>query len=200
MRWEPDELGALAMVTGADSSFSERDRDLARGIAQIASLALGSARRVSELERFHELAETLDAIFWEADPQTLSFTFLSRRAALILGQETDAAQPLPQRWGDHIAPDDRAPMTATLRGALETPGDDLDLEYRTRGREGETLWLRDIVHVAPTRGAGRWSEDSSSTSRSASAPSRPCGGASRSTPKPSIANARRLSGCGRSTR
>jgi signal transduction histidine kinase len=39
-------------------------------------------------------------------------------------------------------------MTATLRGAVETPGDDLDLEYRTRGREGETLWLRDIVHVA----------------------------------------------------
>ena len=148
MRWEPDELGALAMVTGADSSFSDRDRDLARGIAQIASLALGSARRVSELERFHELAETLDAIFWEADPQTLSFTFLSRRAAVILGEETDAAQPLPQRWGDHIDPDDRAPMTATLRRAVEMPGDDLDLEYRTRGREGETLWLRDIVHVA----------------------------------------------------
>ena len=149
MRWEPDELGALVVVAPAsDASFSDRDRDLARGIAQIASLALGSARRVSELERFHELAETLDAIFWEADPQTLSFTFLSRRAALILGQETDAAQTLPQRWGDHIAPDDRAPMTATLRGAVETPGDDLDLEYRARGREGETLWLRDIVHVA----------------------------------------------------
>jgi PAS domain S-box-containing protein len=149
MRWEPDELGALVVVAPAsDASFSDRDRDLARGIAQIASLALGSARRVSELERFHELAETLDAIFWEAEPQTLSFTFLSRRAALILGQETDAAQTLPQRWGDHITSDDRAPMTATLRGALETPGDDLDLEYRTRGREGETLWLRDIVHVA----------------------------------------------------
>jgi PAS domain S-box-containing protein len=149
MRWEPDELGALVVVAPAsDASFSDRDRDLARGIAQIASLALGSARRVSELERFHELAETLDAIFWEAEPQTLSFTFLSRRAALILGQETDAAQTLPQRWGDHIASNDRAPMTATLRGALETPGDDLDLEYRTRGREGETLWLRDIVHVA----------------------------------------------------
>jgi PAS domain S-box-containing protein len=147
--WEPDELGALVMVApAADAAFSDRDRDLARGIAQMASLALGSARRVSELERFHELAETLDAIFWEADPESLSFTFLSRRAALILGQETDAAEGLPQRWGDHIAPDDRAPMTATLRAAVETPGDDLDLEYRTHGREGETLWLRDIVHVA----------------------------------------------------
>jgi signal transduction histidine kinase len=39
-------------------------------------------------------------------------------------------------------------MIAALRAALATPGDDLDLEYRTRGREGETLWLRDIVHVA----------------------------------------------------
>jgi hypothetical protein len=72
------------MVTGAGSSFSERDRDLARGIAQIASLALGSARRVSELERFHELAETLDAIFWEAEPPSLAFTFLSKRASLVL--------------------------------------------------------------------------------------------------------------------
>src|SRR5215216_2109450 len=39
-------------------------------------------------------------------------------------------------------------MTSTLRAAVVTPGDDLDLEYRTRGREGETLWLRDIVHIA----------------------------------------------------
>jgi signal transduction histidine kinase/putative methionine-R-sulfoxide reductase with GAF domain len=147
--WEPDELGALVVVAPTpESSFSERDRDLARGIAQIASLALGSARRVKELERFHELAETLDAIFWEAEPQTLTFTFLSRRASMILGQETDTARALPLRWGDHILSEDRAVMTATLRAAVATPGDDLDLEYRTRGREGETLWLRDIVHVA----------------------------------------------------
>ncbi len=147
--WEPDELGALVVVAPAPmSTFSERDRELARGIAQIASLALGSARHVSELERFHELAETLDAIFWEAEPQTLTFTFLSRHASMVLGQESDTSDTLPQRWGDHIVADDRAAMTSTLRVAVETPGDDLDLEYRTRGREGEALWLRDIVHVA----------------------------------------------------
>ena len=149
MSWEPDEFGALVVVAPlVDATYSERDRDLARGIAQIASLALGSARHVSELERFHELAETLDAIFWEAEPKSLTFMFLSRRASLVLGQETDTSEALPQRWGDHIVADDRATMTSTLRAAVETPGDDLDLEYRTRGREGETLWLRDIVHVA----------------------------------------------------
>ena len=149
MSWEPDEFGAIVVVAPPTrETFSERDRDLARGIAHIASLALGSARHVSELERFHELAETLDAIFWEAEPTTLAFTFLSRRASLVLGRETDTSQSLPHRWGDHIVPDDRAKMTSTLRAAVATPGDDLDLEYRTRGREGETLWLRDIVHIA----------------------------------------------------
>jgi signal transduction histidine kinase/GAF domain-containing protein len=149
MSWEPDEFGALVVLApDVQSTFSERDRDLARGIAQIASLALGSARHVRELERFHELAETLDAIFWEAEPQTLAFTFLSRRASSVLAHETDSSEALPQRWGDHIVPDDRTRMTSTLRAAVASPGDDLDLEYRTRGREGETLWLRDIVHVA----------------------------------------------------
>ncbi len=149
MSWEPDEFAALVVLApDIETTFSERDRDLARGIAQITSLALGSARHVSELERFHELAETLDAIFWEAEPQTLAFRFLSRRASLVLGRETDTSEALPRRWGDHIVTEDRAPMTSTLRAAVATPGDDLDLEYRTRGREGETLWLRDIVHIA----------------------------------------------------
>jgi signal transduction histidine kinase/putative methionine-R-sulfoxide reductase with GAF domain len=148
MSWEPDELGAIVCVAaGPGASFTDRDRDLARGIAQIASLALGSARRVSELERFHELAETLDAIFWEADPQTFAFTFLSRRAAQVLGgiAEGDA---LPERWGDHIVQEDRARMSAALRAAVDGPGDVLGLEYRTPGPGGDDLWVRDIVHVA----------------------------------------------------
>ncbi len=150
MGWEPAQLGAIVCVAAgpAHASFSDRDRDLARGIAQIASLALGSARRVSELERFHELAETLDAVFWEADPHTLAFTFLSRRAAQVLGQVVDADDALPERWGDHIVQEDRGRMSAALRAAVETPGDDLDLEYRTPGPAGEDLWVRDIVHIA----------------------------------------------------
>jgi signal transduction histidine kinase/putative methionine-R-sulfoxide reductase with GAF domain len=149
MRWEPDEFGALVLIpTSEDASFSDHDLSLARGIAHIASLALGSARRVSELERFHELAETLDAIFWEAEPATLRFTFLSRRAAGVLRPGGRDGQP-PDHWGDHVHPDDRPRALAALRAAIAEPGDDLDLEYRAPGLEGRTLWLRDIVHVSP---------------------------------------------------
>jgi len=144
MRWDPDAFGAIvALAPTPKDRFSASDVALADGISHIASLALGSARRVSELERFHELVETLDAIFWEADPETLEFTFLSRRAALVLG----GSQSLPECWGDHVDPEHRAQVVEALRGAIEDPGNDLGLEYRALGKEGRTIWLRDIVHV-----------------------------------------------------
>ena len=149
MRWEPDEFGALVMAAPAeDASFSDHDSSLARGIAHIASLALGSARRVSELERFQELAQTLDAIFWEAEPATLRFTFLSQRATGVLRPTGPEHRP-PEHWGDHVHPQDRARALGALRSAIASPGEDLDLEYRAPGLEGRTLWLRDIVHVSP---------------------------------------------------
>jgi PAS domain S-box-containing protein len=144
MRWEPDEFGALVVSARSPTDrFGERDLSLAQGIAHIAALALGSARRVSELERFHELVETLDAIFWEAEPHTLAFTFLSRRATGVLG---DAAVPL-RHWGDHIESEDRGRSLESMRLAIERPGDDLELEYRAQGRSGRSLWLRDLIHV-----------------------------------------------------
>jgi PAS domain S-box-containing protein len=153
LRWEPDGFGALVVVApGPDEPFPERSLALARGIADIASLALGSARRFHELERFHELVESLEAIFWEAHPTTLEFTFLSRRAAVVLGAPEDE-RPTPQSWGDHVHPDDREAVRISLRAAIEDGGDH-SLEYRALGREGETIWLRDLVHVArDARGA-----------------------------------------------
>jgi diguanylate cyclase (GGDEF)-like protein len=67
MRWEPNGLGVV-VVAAKDgwSSFGERDLRLARGIADITSLALGNARRFDELERAYlstveALANALEA-------------------------------------------------------------------------------------------------------------------------------------------
>jgi signal transduction histidine kinase len=59
--WEPD--GFAVLVIGApeqDARFSERDLELARGIADIASLALGNASRFGELEASTERLRALD--------------------------------------------------------------------------------------------------------------------------------------------
>jgi diguanylate cyclase len=67
MRWEPDGLGALVVAAKDESStFGERDLRLARGMADITSLALGNARRFDELERAYlstveALANALEA-------------------------------------------------------------------------------------------------------------------------------------------
>ncbi|HEX5950659.1 MAG TPA: GAF domain-containing protein, partial [Actinomycetota bacterium] len=144
LHWEPDGFGAL-VVSAASDVLPEGALALLRGIADMATLALGSARRFHELERFHELVESLDAIFWEADPETLGFTFLSRRAELALGGPEGDDGSLTT-WGEHIHPDDREPARIRMRAAIADGGDH-HLEYRALGREGESIWLRDFVHV-----------------------------------------------------
>jgi diguanylate cyclase (GGDEF)-like protein/putative nucleotidyltransferase with HDIG domain len=61
MRWEPDGLGAFVILApNEDSTFDERDLGLARGIADITSLALGNARRFDDLERAY--VSTVEAL------------------------------------------------------------------------------------------------------------------------------------------
>ena len=142
LRFDPD--GFAAIVLGApegSEDFEPRSLPLLRGIADISSLALGSARRFHELERFHELVESLDAVFWEADPTTLGFTFLSARAGDLLETGSRA------RWSEHIRPEDREEALAELRAAVGAGGDH-SLEYRALGPRGRTVWVRDLVHVA----------------------------------------------------
>ncbi len=143
MRWEPDGFGVLVLVSTAEpNGFGEREIRLAGGIADIASLAIGSARRVHELQRFHELVESLDATFWEADPRSLRFTFLSNRAASTLAAtqgETVVG------WGDHILAEDRERALDAIRALLQR-GREGSVEYRTPGAS-EPLWLRDLINV-----------------------------------------------------
>jgi signal transduction histidine kinase len=147
LRWNPDGLAVVvAIAPDPEASYSERDLALARGVGDIASLALGSARRFNELERFHELVESLDAIFWEADPGSLEFTFLSRRASTSLG--ADAGGSPIRAWGDHVHGDDRERVVAALRERIDAPGEDLTLEYRALEPQRDPAWLRDLVHVA----------------------------------------------------
>jgi PAS domain S-box-containing protein len=147
LRWEPDGFGAIVLAAPSDGArFSEDDLRLARGIADITSLALGNARRLSELERFHELVESLDAVFWEADVASLRLSFLGGRVEQLLGAGEQDRVAEGQRWGDHVVPEDRDAAIAAVRIAADAARDH-SLEYRVSIRSGGQLWIRDMVHV-----------------------------------------------------
>ena len=149
LRWEPDQSGALIAIAapGADP-FDDAALRLARGVGDLTALALGNARRISELERFHRLVESLDAIFWEADADDLKLTFLGGRLDVLFAD--DAARWNGRAWGDHIADVDRSMALAEVRRAI-AEGTDVSVEYRVRTAAGDTVWMRDLVHVVHGR-------------------------------------------------
>jgi len=151
LHWEPDGFGALVLGAKAvDARFTDQDLRLARGIADITSLALGNARRLSELERFHELVASLDAVYWEADAASLRLSFIGGRAEQLLGANEQEWIAEGRRWGDHTLPEDREGAVTAARIAADA-GQDQSLEYRVSAPDGRTIWIRDMVHVV--RGA-----------------------------------------------
>jgi PAS domain S-box-containing protein len=150
--WAPDGAGTIAVIgRDGDGIFGDRDLRLIRGVADLTSLALGNARRMSELERFHELVAGLDAAFWEASLPDLEFTFVAGAVEELLGADS----PVPregQAWGSHVDERDRAEAMAGLRRAVES-GVGEALEYRVRGDDdGSPRWIRDLIHVIRGRG------------------------------------------------
>jgi signal transduction histidine kinase/GAF domain-containing protein len=149
--WAPDGAGTIAVIgRDGDGIFGDRDLRLIRGVADLTSLALGNARRMSELERFHELVAGLDAAFWEASLPDLGFTFVAGAVEELLGADPQVPRE-GQAWGSHIDERDRAEAMAGLRRAVET-GVGEALEYRVRGDDDSPRWIRDLIHVIRGRG------------------------------------------------
>ena len=93
-----------------------------------------------------ELLDDLDAIVWEADPQTVQFSFVSQKAERLLGYPV-------QRWLDEpdfrvnlIHPEDREWVLATWAAAVQDVRHNM-FDYRVVAADGRILWIREILHV-----------------------------------------------------
>ena len=106
---------------------------------------LQAARQESE-ERYRDLIQGLDAIVWEADARTLTFSFVSGRAETVLGYPVDRWLREPDFWAKRIHPEDRDAVMRVYREALAGRRDH-EFEYRAVAADGREVWLRDIVHV-----------------------------------------------------
>jgi PAS domain S-box-containing protein len=95
---------------------------------------------------YRALLDDLDAIVWEADPQTVQFSFVSQKAEGLLGFPITRWLDEPDFWVRLIHPDDRDRAVTTCAAAVESL-EDHTFDYRVVTADGRTVWVRDVVHV-----------------------------------------------------
>jgi two-component system cell cycle sensor histidine kinase/response regulator CckA len=114
----------------------------------LAQIRAREARRESE-ERFRELAETIQEVFWITDPNKNRMLYISPAYEKIWGRSGESLYDSPRNWIEAIHPDDRERVlhAATTR---QTEGT-YDEEYRIIRPDGEIRWVKD--RAFPVRNA-----------------------------------------------
>jgi PAS domain S-box-containing protein len=97
-------------------------------------------------ERYYTLMNSVDGIVWEADAQTLVFTFVSEQAERILGYPVERWINDPDFWANHIVEEDRN-WAINYCAQSTAEGKSHQFEYRMIAADGRILWIRDVVAV-----------------------------------------------------
>jgi PAS domain S-box-containing protein len=140
--FDGDELRLLDELS-LDISFALEinDRENARQRTEAALLA-------SE-ERFRQIAENIQEVFWITDPQKQSILYVSPAYAAIWGRSCESLYAHPLAWVEAIHPEDRARVldAAKTRQAHGT----YDEQYRIQRPDSTLRWIHD--RAVPIRNA-----------------------------------------------
>ena len=144
-------LGAVTLVRGdCAGRYGSEELSLAQTVARLAASALENARAHSRAQagegRLRSFVDELSAILWEADPSSLSFSFVSRGAEELLGYPVQRWVEDPDFWPSRIHPGDRD-YTVSYRRVATAEGRDHELEYRMVAADGSKVWLQDNASV-----------------------------------------------------
>jgi PAS domain S-box-containing protein len=141
-------LGVLGMASASrelGQDWFAFAKSMGSQIAQALELARTLSRLSASEQRYRDLVESLDAVVWEADPQTECFTFVSRRAEGLLGYPLAEWLESPDFWARLVHPDDREQARAGRWDAVAGGAD--TLSYRVTAADGRVLWVQDTVSV-----------------------------------------------------
>lgn len=153
---EDELLGLLHLDSLSPHSFTSEHVELARLVGEQVAVAVHQSelfrqtqdalKQAREAEsRFRDLLHQIDAVVWEADPETQQFTFVSPQAESWLGYPLSAWTNFA-KWSRWVHPEDRKRVNQATEQAIST-GIDHNLEYRIVGAQGQVLWLQELVSV-----------------------------------------------------
>jgi PAS domain S-box-containing protein len=92
-------------------------------------------------QRFRELAENIDEVFWILDPASGQTLYVSPAYQEIWGRTCESLYASPADWLNVVHPDDRARVTAAMENAPDAG--EYDEMYRILRADGELRWIHD---------------------------------------------------------
>jgi|GEM_PF-1374495 len=97
-------------------------------------------------KRFRDLVEGLDAIVWEADPNTGRFTFVSHQGEVLFLIPVDQWLAAADFFMEQVHPDDRQRVADAYQTSVVKEAD-CQIEYRRQAMNGPVVWVRDNFRV-----------------------------------------------------
>ena len=94
---------------------------------------------------YQTLLESTKAIPWAIDFKTMSFTYIGPQIQTLLGWPRGSWKSVND-WAERIHADDRGKVV-DFCVAQSIAGSDHEADYRALTASGDTVWIRDVVHV-----------------------------------------------------
>ncbi|NID13904.1 GGDEF domain-containing protein [Luteibacter yeojuensis] len=94
---------------------------------------------------YKTLLESTRAIPWKIEWATLRFAYIGPQIEALLGWSAQSWLTV-QDWADRIHPEDRE-RVFNFCVAQSQAGMDHEADYRALRKDGEFVWIRDVVHV-----------------------------------------------------
>lgn len=101
-------------------------------------------------QRFKTIIDNIDGIFWEADPETFEFVFVSDKVEKILGYKAEHWIKTKDFWQNHIVEKDRENAVNFCRNE-SAAGRDHVFSYQMINAKGELIWIEDYVTVTKNK-------------------------------------------------
>jgi diguanylate cyclase (GGDEF)-like protein/PAS domain S-box-containing protein len=94
---------------------------------------------------YKTLLESTNAIPWKIDWKTLQFSYIGPQIEALLGWEPSSWVSVND-WAERMHPEDRA-WVVDFCVAQSQSGTDHEADYRAMTKDGDYVWIRDVVHV-----------------------------------------------------
>lgn len=123
----------LALVSTLRGRVAELERELATN-------RKFDERLQDSEERFRQVTNTIDEVFWMTDPRKDQMLFISQAYEQIWGRTCESVIEQPLSFVESIHPDDRPAVFAAFPNQKEGT---YDIEYRIIRSDGGIRWIRD---------------------------------------------------------